>query len=162
VTAELTLEESFHGTSRIIELGGRRLEVTIPRGAGDGSRIRLTGKGPEGRDLVVVTRLKPHKTFTRRGDDLERELPVTLREALLGGEIPVATLKGRVLLTVPEGTQNGRTFRLKGQGMPKFKGDGTGDLYARVRLVLPTKLDEKAKVAAAKFLDLVDQPDPRT
>jgi DnaJ-class molecular chaperone len=63
---------------------------------------------------------------------------------------------------VPEGTQNGRTFRLKGQGMPKFKGDGVGDLYVRVRVVLPTDLDAKARTAAATFLDLVDQPDPRT
>lgn len=162
VTAELSLEESFHGTTRIVEIGGRRLEVTIPRGAGTGNRIRLTGKGPDGRDLIVVTRQKPHRTFTRKGDDLERELPITLREALLGDEIPIGTLKGRVLLKVPAGTQNGRTFRLKGQGMPAFKGDGGGDLYVRVRVVLPTDLDEKATSAAKRFLDLVDQPDPRT
>jgi curved DNA-binding protein len=162
VTAELTLEESFHGTTRIVDIGGRRLEVTIPRGAGTGNRIRLTGKGPDGRDLVVVTKQKPHRTFTRKGDDLERELPLTLREALLGGEIPVGTLKGRVLLKVPEGTQNGRTFRLKGQGMPKFKGESVGDLYVRVRVVLPTNLDDDAKAAAQQLLDRVDQPDPRT
>ena len=162
VTAELTLEEAFHGTTRIVELEGRRLELTIPRGANTGSRIRLTGKGPDGRDLVVVTKMKPHRTFTRRGDDLEREVPVTLREALLGGEVPVGTLKGRVLLTVPAGTQNGRTFRLKGQGMPRFKGDGSGDLYVRIRVVLPTDLDEKAAAEARDFLDAVDQPDPRT
>ena len=162
VTAELSLEEAFHGTTRIVELEGRRLEVTIPRGANTGSRIRLTGKGPGGRDLIVVTKLKPHRIFTRRGDDLEREVPIRLREALLGAEIPVATLKGRVLLTVPAGTQSGRTFRLKGQGMPRFKGDGSGDLYVRVRVVLPTNLDEKAAAEARKFLDAVDQPDPRT
>jgi curved DNA-binding protein len=161
VTAELTLEEAFHGTTRIIELEGRRLEVTIPRGANTGSRIRLTGKGPDGRDLIVITKLKAHRTFTRRGDDLEREVPVTLREALLGSEIPVGTLKGRVLLKVPAGTQNGRSFRLKGQGMPKFKGDGAGDLYVRVKLILPTDLSPTATAAAATFLDLVDQPDPR-
>ena len=162
VTTELTLEESFHGTTRIIEIEGRRLEMTIPRGAGSGNRIRLTGKGPDGRDLIVVTKQKPHRTFTRKGDDLERELPITLREALLGQEISVGTLKGRVLLKVPAGTQNGRTFRLKAQGMPAFKGDGVGDLYVRVRVVLPTELDEKAKTAAKRFLDLIDQPDPRT
>jgi curved DNA-binding protein len=162
VNAELTLEESFHGTTRIVEIGGRRLELTIPRGAGTGSRIRLTGKGPDGRDLIVVTRQKPHATFTRKGDDLERELPITLEEALLGGEIPVGTLKGRVLLKVPPGTQNGRTFRLKGQGMPKFKGDGAGDLYVRVRVALPTDLDGEARAAAKRFLELAAQPDPRT
>jgi DnaJ-class molecular chaperone len=161
VTAEISLEESFHGTSRIVELDGKRLEVTIPRGAATGNRIRLTGRGPGGRDLVVVTHVKPHKLFTRRGDDLEREVSVTLREALLGGEIPVGTLKGRVLLKVPAGTQNGRTFRLKGQGMPHFKGDGTGDLLVRTRVVLPTDLGDEAKAAGTEFLDLVDQPDPR-
>jgi curved DNA-binding protein len=161
VTAEVTLEESFHGTSRIVDIDGRRLEVTIPRGVNTGSRIRLTGKGPGGADLIVVTRLKPHRTFRRKGDDLEREAPITLKEALLGSEIPVGTLKGRVLLKVPPGTQNGRAFRLKGQGMPRFKGDGTGDLYVRARVVLPTDLSAEAKTAAETFLDLVDQPDPR-
>jgi len=161
VTADLSLEESFHGTSRIVDIDGRRLEVTIPRGAGTGNRIRLTGKGPGGADLIVVTKLSPHGTFSRRGDDLEREVPISLREALLGAEVPVGTLKGRVLLKVPEGTQSGRTFRLKGQGMPRFKGDGTGDLYVRVRVVLPTELGDKARTAAKKFLDLADQPDPR-
>jgi DnaJ-class molecular chaperone len=161
VTAELTLEEAFHGTSRIVDIEGRRLEVTIPRGANTGSRIRLTGKGPDGRDLIVITKLKPHRAFTRRGDDLERDVPITLREALLGGEIPVGTLKGRVLLKVPAGTQTGRSFRLKGQGMPRFKGDGSGDLYVKVKVVLPTNIDEKAAAAATTFLDLADQPDPR-
>ena len=161
VTADISLEESFHGTSRIVELDGRRLEVTIPRGAGTGNRIKLTGKGPGGRDLVVVIRQKHHAVFTRRGDDLEREVPVTLREALLGSEIPVATLKGRVLLKVPAGTQNGRTFRLKGQGMPHFKGDGTGDLLVRIRVVLPSSLTDEATAAAAALADLIDQPDPR-
>jgi DnaJ-class molecular chaperone len=161
VTTELTLEESFHGTSRIVDIDGKRLEVTIPRGANTGSRIRLTGKGPGGSDLVVAIRMKPHSTFTRRGDDLEREVPLSLEEALLGGEIPVGTLKGRVLLKIPAGTQNGRTFRLKGQGMPRFKGDGTGDLLVRVRVVLPTNLSEEARRAARRFLDLAKQPDPR-
>ena len=161
VTAELSLEESFHGTSRIVDIDGKRLEVSIPRGATTGNRIRFTGKGPGGGDLIVVTKLKPHAVFTRRGDNLEREVPVTLREALLGSEIAIATLKGRVLLKVPEATQNGRTFRLKGQGMPKFKGDGTGDLFVRVRLVLPTDLSDEAKAAATRFLDLAEQPDPR-
>jgi DnaJ-class molecular chaperone len=161
VTADISLEESFHGTSRIVEIDGKRLEVTIPRGAGDGSRIKLTGKAPGGRDLIVVTKLRPHAVFTRRGDDLEREVPIRLSEALLGGEIPVSTLKGRVLLKVPEATQPGRVIRLKGQGMPKFKGDGTGDLLVRVRVVLPTDLSDDAKAAAKRLAELVDQPDPR-
>jgi DnaJ-class molecular chaperone len=162
VTAEVSLEEAFHGTSRIVDIEGRRLELTIPRGVDTGNRIRLTGKGPDGRDLVVVVKVRPHPRFTRRGADLEREIPVTLREALLGAEIPVSTLKGRVLLTLPAGAQSGQTFRLKGQGLPRFKAEGTGDLYVRIRVVLPADLSDEAGEAARRFLDLVDQPDPRT
>lgn len=159
--AEMTLEESFRGASRIVQLSGRRLEVTIPRGVDTGSRVRLTGKGPDGRDLIVVIKVLPHAVFTRRGADLEREVPITLREALIGGDVPVRTLKGQVLLTLPAGTQAGRSFRLTGQGMPRLKGEGTGDLYVRVRVVLPKHLSDEAKVAAATFFDLADQPDPR-
>jgi curved DNA-binding protein len=159
--AELTLEEAFHGTTRVVEVEGKRYEVTIPRGVDTGSRVRLSGKGPGGRDVVVAVRIRPHPVYTRRGADLERELPVTLREALLGGEVRVTTLKGRIALTIPAGTQNGRTFRLTGQGMPRIKGTGAGDLYVRIRAVLPTSLDDEARSAAERFLDLVDQPDPR-
>lgn len=159
---ELTLEEAYHGTTRLLEAGGRRFEVTIPRGADTGSRVKLSGKGPEGEDIVVAVTVRPHPVYTRRGADLERELPITLSEAMLGAEVPVATLKGRVLLTIPAGTQPGKTIRLTGQGMPRLKGDGTGDLYVKVRLVLPTKLDAEATELAARFLDLVAQPDPRT
>jgi curved DNA-binding protein len=160
--AEMSLEESFHGTSRIVEVGGKRLEVTIPRGVDTGSRVKLTGKGPDGRDLVVVTKLKPHKVFTRHGADLERQVPVTLEEALLGGEIRVGTLKGQVLLKIPPGSQPGRRFRLTGQGMPRLRGEGAGDLYVLLRIVLPTTLSDEARAAAKQFLDLVDQPNPRS
>jgi curved DNA-binding protein len=159
--AELTLEEAFHGTSRVVDVEGRRYEVQLPRGVDAGSRIRMSGKGPEGTDVVVTVKLRPHPVYTRRGADLERELPLTLGEALLGGEVPVATLKGKVLLKIPSGTQNGRTFRLTGQGMPRFKADGAGDLYVKVRVVLPTALDDRARDAAKTFIDLIDQPDPR-
>jgi curved DNA-binding protein len=159
---ELTLEEAYHGTARLVEVEGKRYEVRIPRGADTGSRIRLSGKGPDGQDVVVAVRVRPHAVYQRRGADLERELPVTLREALLGGEAPITTLKGRVLLTIPAGTQNGKTIRLSGQGMPKLKGEGTGDLYLKVRVVLPSHLDERTRAAAESFLDLADQPDPRS
>jgi len=162
---EVSLEEAFHGTSRLLELDGKRLEVAVPRGVQTGSRIRLRGKGAEGGDLDLVTRVSPHKTFGRKGADLTRELPITLREALLGGEVPVGTLKGRVLLKIPAGTQAGRTFRLAGQGMPRLKPKegvkATGDLLVTVRVALPTNLGDEAQAAAIGFLDLVDQPDPR-
>jgi curved DNA-binding protein len=159
--AELSLEEAFHGTTRLVQIDGKRLEVSIPRGVDNGTRIRLTGKGGESRDLIVVCQVQPHPIFSRRGADLERELPLTLEEALLGAEVPVTTLKGRVLLTVPAGTQNGRTFRLTGQGMPRFKVAGSGDLYVKTRVVLPTGLSDQARKDARRFLDALQQPDPR-
>ena len=162
-TAEIGLEEAFQGTTRRLELDGRRLDITIPRGADTGTKVKLSGQGPGGGDILVVhPGPAAPGVHAQRGADLERELPVTLAEALLGSEVPVATLKGKVLLRIPAGTQNGHRLRLKGQGMPILRGEGTGDLYARVRVILPTKLDENATEAARAFLDAVDQPDPRT
>jgi len=159
--AEVTLDEAYHGTTRLVEVDGKRLEVKIPKGADTGTRIRFTGKAPGGGDLYVVVRQEKDRTFTRRGADLERELPLTLKEALLGGAVHVGTPKGRVLLTIPAGTQPGRVFRLSGQGMPRFKADGHGDLYVKAKVVLPAGLSADAKAAADRFLSLVDQPDPR-
>ena len=159
--AEVTLDEAYHGTTRLVEVDGKRLEVKIPKGADTGTRIRFTGKAPGGGDLYVVVRQEKDRTFTRRGADLERELPLTLKEALLGGAVHVGTPKGRVLLTIPAGTQPGRIFRLSGQGMPRFKADGHGDLYVKAKVVLPADLSADAKAAADRFLSLVDQPDPR-
>jgi curved DNA-binding protein len=161
-TAEITLDEAYHGTTRLVEVDGKRLEVTIPPGADTGTRIRLTGKAPGGGDLYVVVRQLPDPVFTRRGADLERELPLTLQEALLGAEVKVRTPKGQVILTVPAGTQPGRTFRLTGQGMPRFRADGRGDLYVRAKVVVPSSLSEEAREAARQFFDLAPQPDPRT
>jgi curved DNA-binding protein len=159
--AEITLEEAYHGTTRRVDVQGKRLEVTIPRGADNGTRIKLSGQGPGGGDLVVVVRMRPHPVFSRRGANLERELPIRLGEAILGAEVPVTTLKGKVLLRIPAGTQNGRIFRLKGQGMPVLRKDDVGDLLAKVRVVLPTNLTPEAEEAARHFIDIVDQPDPR-
>jgi DnaJ-class molecular chaperone with C-terminal Zn finger domain len=159
--AEISLAEAFHGTTRLVEVEGKRLEITIPRGADTGARIRLSGRAPGGGDLFVAIRQLPDARFTRRGADLERELPLTLEEALLGAEVKVETLKGSVLLKIPAGTQAGRTFRLTGQGMPRFNATGYGDLYVKARVVLPTDLSAEAKAAAHAFFDLVDQPNPR-
>ena len=159
--AEISLDEAYNGTSRLVEVDGKRLEVKIPRGADTGSRIRFTGKAPGGGDLYVVVRQEKDRVFTRRGADLEREIPLTLREALLGADVHVRTPKGRVVLTIPAGTQPGRTFRLTGQGMPRFRSDGFGDLYVKAKVVLPTNLSPDARESASTFLDLIDQPDPR-
>jgi len=162
---EVSLEDAFSGATRRVEIEGRRLEVTIPAGVESGSRIRLRGQGggsgESARDLVLVTAVRPHPVFTRDGTTLTRELPVTLEEALLGAEVPLTTLGGkRLLLTIPAGTQPGRTIRLAGQGMPRLRKDERGDLLVRVKVVLP-QLDELGRAAARTFLDAVSQPDPR-
>ncbi len=161
---EITLDEAFNGSSRLVQVGGKRLEVKVPRGVETGSKIRLRGKAgddPNAGDLYLVIKVQPHPVFTRNGADLTRELAVTLGEALLGAEVDVRTLGGRVKLTIPPGTQNGQTFRLKGQGMPRLRGDGSGDMYARIRVVLPAKLEGRQKAAAEEFVRQVAQPDPR-
>ena len=160
-TAEITLEEAFHGATRIVEIDGRRLEVKIPRGIDTGRRIRMAAAGPGGADVHVAIRVARHPVFARKGHDLHRELPVTLEEALLGSEVPVGTLKGRVLLKIPPGTQPGRTFRLAGQGMPNMTGSGVGDLYVKIRVVLPDNLDDEAKGLVRRLAAHVKQPDPR-
>jgi DnaJ-class molecular chaperone len=158
--AEVTLEEVATGTKRLIEIEGKRLEVDLPAGVADGQRIRFSGVAA-GADAYVKVRVLPHPVFSRDGANLRREVPITLREALLGAEVPVRTLTGRVLLRIPPETQTGRSFRLTGQGLPHFRKEGRGDLYVKARVVLPTGLSAEAKSAAEKFLDLVDQPEPR-
>ncbi len=164
-TTEVTLEEVFTGTTRLLQVDGHRYQVTIPAGVVDGQRIRLSGKagsGPGAGDVYVRVQVLPHPTFERHGADLTRELPITLGEALLGGEVPVQTLGGsRLLLRIPRETQSGRTFRLAGQGLPRFRGEGRGDLYVRVRVVLPTRLDDRARELAARFVEAAAQADPR-
>ena len=164
VEVEVGLEEAFNGSTRLIQVGDRRLEVKLPRGVETGSKIRLRGKagtGDDAGDLYLVTKIRPHAVFTRNGADLTRELPITLGEALLGGEVEVETLGGRVVLTVPPGTQQGQTFRLAGKGMPRLKGEGSGDLYARIKVVLPGKLEGRQREAAEEFVRQIVQPNPR-
>jgi DnaJ-class molecular chaperone len=165
VTAEVeaSLEDVASGTTAIVQIGDRRLEVRIPAGIASGQRIRLSGKaGPDGGDVTLTVRVRPHAIFARSGADLTREIPVSLGEALLGAEIPVGTLDGRtLLLTIPPGTQNGRTFRLRGHGLPRFKAEGRGDLLVRTRVVLPAALDDEGRRLARALADHVRQPNPR-
>jgi curved DNA-binding protein len=153
---EVTLEEAFAGTQRVIQVQTpdgrlRRLEVKIPPGVTDGSRIRIAGEGGPGfggppGDLYLVVSVRPHPVFQRKGDDLYVEVPVPLYVLVLGGEAQVPTPKGtRLALRIPPETQNGRVFRLAGQGMPRLQGDGRGDLYATVKAVLPTALSERER-----------------
>jgi DnaJ-class molecular chaperone len=158
--AAVTLEEVASGSRRLLDVGDRRLEVSIPAGVADGQRIRFSGVA-DGADVYLRVKVKAHTVFTRDRANLQREVPITLREALLGGEVAVKTLSGLVLLRIPPETQTGRSFRLAGQGLPKFRGDGRGDLYVKVRVVLPTGLSDEAKAAVERLVDLAEQKDPR-
>jgi DnaJ-class molecular chaperone len=153
--AELTLEEVATGTRRLLDVDGKRIEVTIPKGVSNGQTIRFSGVA-QGADAYVKVSVATHPVFTRDGANLTREVPISLREALLGGETKIKTLTGTVMLRIPPETQTGRQFRLTGQGLPHFRKEGRGDLFVKVRLVLPTGLSAEAKQAAEKFLDLAE------
>lgn len=148
---QVTLEEAFHGTTRTLQWEhGKRVEARIPRGVRTGSRVRLSGQGgsTDGRagDLYLRVEVLPHTLYERDGDDLRMILPVDLFTALLGGKVSVPALDKSVNLTIPEGTRNGKTFRLAKLGMPKLrKPDERGDLYVTVAVELPSKLTDKEK-----------------
>ena len=152
---EVTLEEAYRGTTRTLSFAdGKRLEVKVPAGVRTGSRVRLAGKGARGGDLYLIVTVKPHSTFERSGDDLYVGVSVPLAVAMLGGEVQVPNLKGKVALKIPPETQNGRTFRLAGQGMPHLGKSSRGDLMARVRVVLPDKLSSEEKELFKKLGEL--------
>ncbi len=146
---EITLEEAFHGTVRLLQTDGERAEVTIPRGVKTGSKVRVTGKGAPGMsggkpgDLYLRVQVVPHPRFTREGDDLRLRLPVDLYTMILGGETQVAALDRTVVLTIPPTTPNSKVFRLRGLGMPNLhKPDQRGDLYVTAEAQLPQSLSE--------------------
>jgi DnaJ-class molecular chaperone len=131
-------------------LKARRLEVKIPSGVSTGSRVRIAGEGQAGMggqrgDLYLIVSVRPHGRFERKGDDLYVDIDVPLTDAVLGGEVEVPTLTGRVMLTVPPLSQNGKTFRQAGQGMPRLSGPGRGNLYARLRVRLPEQLSDRER-----------------
>lgn len=189
-SVEVTLEEAYSGASRVlsfenrqacsgcggtgmiqnmpcsicrgsgVEMGEKRIEVKIPAGVKNGSRVRIAGKGEQGSgggqsgDLYLITRVKTHPRFERHGDDLHTDVLVPLTMAVLGGEAKVPTLKGNLALKIPAETQNGRSFRLKGQGMPTLQGSAKGDLVAHVKVVLPTGLSGEEKKLFEKLGEL--------
>jgi len=146
---EITLEEAFHGTTRSLSIGDRRIEAKIPPGVRSGSRVRLAGQGSPGAagasagDLYLVVEVVPHPGFVREGDDLRADVRVDFYTAALGGEARVSTIDGAVTLKVPPRTQADKTFRLKGKGMPRLGRPGErGEMWARVKLVLPEPMSD--------------------
>lgn len=159
---EISLEEAFHGTTRMLQWeNGRRIEAKIPPGVRTGSRIRLSGQGEAGSgqnmegDLYLKVTVAPHAVFQREGIDLKRTVAVDLYTALLGGTVKVSSIDRSVELNIPPETQNGRTFRLRGLGMPKLrKPDQRGDLLATVEVKLPENLTDEQKALIQQLRDL--------
>src|SRR5262245_34767096 len=135
----------------------KRYTVRIPAGVKDGTKIKLKGKGEAGwggapaGDLFVVTRVEPSKLYERRDDNLVLDVPVTFSEAAMGATVEIPTPEGRVSLKVPAGSQDGKLLRVKGRGAPKLNGSGRGDLLARLRISVPSKLTKAEREALESF-----------
>lgn len=157
VAMSISLEESVKGGEKRVRLPtGKELNVKIPAGVTEGQQIRLRGQGesaqghPPG-DLLITINIAPHPFFKVEGADLRIDLPVTLYEAVLGGKVRVPTLGNAVELSIPKNTSSGRTFRLKGKGLPKA--GGAGDLFVTVRIMLPDGNDAELEALMQKWRD---------
>lgn len=149
---EITLEEAYLGTSRTIQVDNEKLRITTKPGSYNDQQLRIKNKGAKGSnennrgDLFVKINVKNHPNFIRKGDDIFRTQTIDLYTAVLGGEVIVNTLSGQVKIKITEGTQNGKTIRLKGKGMPIYdKKDSFGDFYLEILVQIPEKLTEKQK-----------------
>jgi curved DNA-binding protein len=147
---DLSLEEAFHGADRSLEMDGHRIKAGIPVGVRTGSRVRLAGKGEPGQnggpagDLYLIIRILPSETFEREGDDLHMDVPLDIFTAIAGGEVRIPAMERPLTLTIPPRTNANQTFRISGKGMPHVGDPKTrGDLFARVRLVLPDALTDQ-------------------
>lgn len=144
----ITLEDSYYGTKKMIDIGAKRIETQIPKGIQDNKKIRLSGQGEQGfkgqrGDLLLTVKILPHSVFTRDGDNLHTDLKIDFYKALFGGEAKVNTLAGEVLLKIPPKTQTGKVFRLKGKGMPIINQEKYGDLLLRTVIVLPDNISDQ-------------------
>lgn len=157
VAMTVSLEEAVNGAEKRVRLpSGKELNVKIPAGVTSGQQIRLKGQGesaPGHRpgDLMITVSIAPHPFFKVDGNDLRVDLPITLYEAVLGGKVRVPTLGGAVELSVPKNTSSGRTFRLKGKGLPK--GGASGDLFVTTRIMLPDGHDAELEALMQKWRD---------
>ncbi|MCP5410594.1 MAG: J domain-containing protein [Alphaproteobacteria bacterium] len=139
------------GTRRVVLQNGEQIDVKIPVGVKDGQVVRVKGRGGAGRsgapngDILLTVHVAPHPFMTRDGSDIRMDLPITLKEAVLGGKVPVPTPSGTLSLTVPAGSNTGSTLRLKGKGVPAHGSQGAGDFYVRLVVSLPDKPDEALK-----------------
>jgi len=156
---DINLEEAYQGTTCMFNQNGTKFTVGIPAGAKTGSKIRLSGKGnigPNGQgDMYIIVNVLPHVRFEREGNNLRVDVPVDNLTAVLGGKVEVQTLDNPVQLTIPEGTQGGQVFRLKGKGMPFLLNETKlGDLMARVKIRIPAKLTDNQRQLYQQLADL--------
>lgn len=143
---EITLEEAYKGTTRLIQNNGNQKQVRIPAGVRTGSKVRVAGGGPNGVDLYLIVNVAEDGRFERRGNDLHTAATTDVFTAILGGEAEVETLDGKIKLNVPAGTQPEQVFRLAGRGMPQVKSPGQkGDLYVRLKVQIPKYLSAKQR-----------------
>ena len=143
---EITLEEAYQGTTRLLQMDGKQKQVRIPAGVRTGSKVRVAGAGPNGLDLYLIVDVKDDPRFERRGNDLHTTATVDIFTAILGGEAEVETLNGKIKLNVPAGTQPEQNFRLAGRGMPNLKNaNEKGDLYVRLKVQIPKYLSPKQR-----------------
>lgn len=158
---EMTLEEAFHGGTRIINVNEKKLRIKTKPGTQDKQKIKLSGKGSPGLnggspgDLYITINVRPNSTYKRKGNNLYIELPLDFYTAVLGGKMEIPTLNGNVHMTIPKGTQGGSTLRLKGKGMPVYGSSSQyGDLYVKTNIVIPSKLTEEEIKLFTKLKDL--------
>lgn len=149
---EFSLEEAYHGASRIVQLQNEKLRITIKPGAYDGQLLRIKGKGAPGAgsghhgDLYVRIRIGPHPAFVRKNDDLHTAQTIDLYTAVLGGDSIIETFAGKLKVKIPAGSQNGSTIRLKGKGMPVYGHAGKhGDLYLQIQVKVPVTLSKEER-----------------
>ncbi|MFD2999010.1 DnaJ C-terminal domain-containing protein [Pontibacter toksunensis] len=155
---DLSLTEAYTGSSRLINLNNQQLRITTKPGVADGQQLRINGKGGPATgsgtpgDLYIDIRVHPDPRFERRGNDLYTTLPVDMFTAILGGQAQVNTMSGLLKLTIPAGTQAGKTLRLRGKGMPVYgKTDQFGDLYVKIEVILPTDLSAEERQLLEKL-----------
>jgi curved DNA-binding protein len=141
----ISLREAFSGTSRQLQIGNRRVEVRFPAGARTGTKLRVPLDG-QGGEVFLVLEVADDPAFERDGSDLHTKVSIDVFKAMLGGEVEVKTISGKVLLTIPAGTQPEQVFRVAGRGMPLLKRpESKGDLYVQVKVQIPRQLTAKQK-----------------
>ena len=160
-TMEISLYEAYHGTSRILNVDGKKLRITTKPGAYDGQELRIRGKGTPGSgggpvgDIYIKVKVAPDAHYKREGDDLVVNKDIDLYTAVLGGKIDVNTFTGMVTVPVPKGSQNGSRLRLKGKGMPVYGQSGSfGDLYVRLNILIPKNISSEETELFKKLREL--------